>query len=335
MVRILSDMKSEQHNIAFYFLVSLILMLPSRILADSHEFIYYKVSGGYSAYEFAEVTVYQDGKACVNYNKLSIDGDAEFLLSSDELSSYKAMISFVDFFGEVAEDPGIITCVGHSILRISLGNEERTLEFRSRSQLSLLINHIWRLIEQGVAINELRDKNDIYQVLIMVAPNAAYPKVIQPWIFEDDLKNFIQHSSDRDKLGQALEALANIIAADNWFGFIWDVYSRADSAKREQLSSILGSHLSYSNIPDSHLDALRPLFIWFLEQPEVYRIGLEAYELNKYFTFCSILGNSKYEYAIPVLERIIDESPHNSLKTRAGWSLDSLAIYRDQYRHIR
>jgi len=271
-------------------------------MGEEQPFINFKYEGGFTPYDYSQVTVNNNG--LVN-SKIKKRQDSEYSyslkLSKDELNSIKALIELVDFYNLPEKTSMSRTCVGQQTLSINLNGKIRTLKFRYRPNLYPLTSELWKLINHAKISKEIKD-GSAYGASCACSPNSAGDKVFSPQLLKQPLKKLIEGQPNGSNLQYALRALSDLTTAQEWHGYLYDLIGKSTQYKKEQLLQCIASYVTC--IPKTHIETTCSILLINI-RPE-----LEQWEPNmSYDTICSAAhywGEHRYKRAIPTLVKMLD-----------------------------
>ena len=158
---------------------------------------------------------------------------------------------------------------------------------------------IGKLTAQAFALQAIESDGDIGVAACAVSPTLAGGKALQPGTLKKPLMTYVRGHHTRQKVQCSLEALSYVTTPEEYRGFI--SLGLSDSSQRETLLSIIGSHPYCGNIPDAHLKSLCPIYLSYVRGAASREAGLTQVEKETLESFAYLLGDSRYEPAIPVL----------------------------------
>lgn len=292
---------------------------------DSTPRIEFSWAGGHSNIKTAEVQVKDSGKVLVQYEKHGQKLiEYGFELDQDEVSALTSLVEIVNIFDHPANDTSITTDVDQSTLIVSMGDKRRALTYRYRPELDPLTQELWKLINQGIVIVELRTNVDTYQAMVASSPRLAGSKVYCPRLLVEPLKSEIARCKDRQKLEWGLTGLAWIVSEAQWLGFVSSQLADADLEHKTLILSVLGSHPFYDNIPPSHSNILLPLLTSVLDSFSNNKSTIESRTDESLGILCQFMGARKYGRCLPVLLKLQQVHGDSVAGGWAGWAVASI-----------
>lgn len=227
------------------------------------------------------------------------------MLSPEVVAALRTLIRSTEFFSQPAKDTSFATDTGESVLKINSEGSERTLTYHYRPQLSPLTQPIWKLITQAFTTKAIESDIDIYTATGAVQPTHSGMKVLQPEALKAPLMTYIRDHDDRQKVQWSLEALAWITTPEEYSGFV-SIGIEAHRT-RDTILTIIGTHPFYGSIPDSHLQALCPIYLSYAKDFHSRLNQLSSAEKEALSDFTRLLGETRYEPAIPLLTQWFDD----------------------------
>ena len=164
---------------------------------------------------------------------------------------------------------------------------------------------------------ELVTKGTVYQAMVACVPQLSGGKAYRPQLLADPLKQFIEKSTDRQKLEWGLTGLAWILTQEQWLGYISTQVEKANADCEALLFGILGSHPFRSDIPETHIKIILPYLTHMIDsyvstEKPIARKTDEALGI-----LCQLIGAKNYEQALPTLRNLI--KAHSQL-VAGGWA---------------
>ena len=269
--------------------------------AQEEPFVDFAWQGGRSPYRTVQVTINAAGAAAVAVTKQAGPPIAYGTsLSRAELDGLRDAIEAGKFFTRAAEDDRPIIHAGLTTLTAHAGAQRRTFSYRQCPDLEPVTRMLWGLVVQAEAIRALERDDDIYQATGVVNPQLAGIKALQPAQLKEPLLKYVRTHADRQRVEWALTALAFVTTAKE-FGEVV-TQGVADPQQREVLLTIVGTHPFCGNIPVEHWRALCPVYLTFARDARGRQERLTKAEKQALSEFTQMLGETRYEPAIPVLK---------------------------------
>ena len=278
------------------FIIS--LMLAAGAGAQEAPLLSYQWMGGHSPYKQIGVVIMRTGDATVSWQMREPPLlEYRTTLSAEEIESLHALIRSTDFFAQSAETPIDLRDAGETELTIQSGGQGKTLKYLISSALAPMDEMIGKLTAQAFAMKAIESNGDIGTAARAVSPTSAGVKALQPGVLKRPLMTYASGHHARQNVKWALEALSHLTTPEEYRGFI--SMGLDDPLQREMLLSIMGNHPF--NIPKTHLNALCPIFLTYVRDAASREAGLTQIEKESLESFTYLLGDSRYEPAIPVL----------------------------------
>ncbi len=294
-----------------------------KLQAEDRPVLTYTWSGGFSPYQEIRITIRQSHSVLVQWQKYNEPPNVyETRLRGEEFDALLAALEASDFFNQpLKDDPSVwVTDVGETQISINLNGRSRSLTYRYRPGMHLLAEYLGRLRCQAIALDAIRNDDDIYSAVGAVNIHHAGLKALQPYCFKEPLKDYILTHADRQRITWTLEALAFVTSSTEFSGFVESALH--DHAQREKLLGIIGTHPFYGNIPVSHLQGLCPIYSRIAERVIDPMLEASAVETEVCDSFIRVMGIARYRPSIPML--IKDFENHR----KRGMCASSLALSR-------
>jgi len=275
--------------------------LATAVLAEEDPFVAFTWQGGRSPYKSVQVTINAAGATEVSVDKR--DGPVinyATTLSRDELGALREAVAAAQFFAGPDQDELRKLDGGRTTLTIRLGEQERTITCAHCAGLEPLTATMWKLVVQAEAIRALERDDDIHQATGVVNPQLAGIKALQPAQLKEPLLKYVQTHADRQRVEWALTGLSFVTAAEEFAVIIAKELEKP--GPREVLLTIAGSQPFTGNIPAEHGRALCPLYLAFVREARGRPDKLTKPEAQALSEFTQLLGELRYEPAIPVLK---------------------------------
>lgn len=280
---------------------TVIRFLTNSVLAQDESLLTYRWQGGYSPYKQVEVKISQAGAAMVTGQKqdsLPLQHLTSF--SNEELETLRELIRSTGFFTQTGQDTDLDTGEGKTELTIHLDGKSKTLNYLHLPALEPLEHFAWRLITQASAIQALESDGDVSSAANAVMPTHAGMKSLQPGRLKIPLMSYVRDHYDRQKIETALEALSWVTTPEEYSRFVSLGLKKGDLG--EKLLGIIGTHPFCGNIPGTHLKSLCPVFLAYAKDAHSRKSELGAVEQKALADFTRLLGEARYEPAIPLLK---------------------------------
>lgn len=324
-------------SLCFLFIPSALALEGPKSSETAKEMLFFRNEGAFSPFRFVEMLIRVDGSGLTKFERYNEEtGKVPFHLNQYEIEALKTLVQATDFFSYPDEDTSFATDVGKSTLRVSLGDKQRELHFRYRPEIRPLTSYLWRLINQGVILTDLRNKEDIYSALGALSAHHASAKVLQSKVLREPLEEFVRRSEDRQKLLWAIEALSWVMTPEEWMGFLSTELDRSKDTRRSLLLKALSSHPFTGNIPRFHRETLSSFFLKYLRLEYRNWSQFPKEKRQAYGAVVRFLGEQRYTVAIPVLVAMIQESYTDgapwifwSLPQMAGAAIEPLELLLD------
>lgn len=274
------------------------LLLAVGASAQENPLLSYRVLGSGRVYSEVGVEISRTGGTVVSWKKHRTPAYSyRTTLSPEEIEAFRAVIRSTGFF--TLDDPpqGNIpmrTHTGQSTLTIDMGEQNRTLVYRYRPEMAPLEQMVWKLQTQATTARALASDEDIYTATGAVSPTMAGGKALQPQALKRPFMDYILTHQDRQKLAWTMSALAYLTTPEEYLGFASG--GLEIPSQRDVLLSVMGG-----NIPDSHLQALYPLFFSLAREGIARRAELSEAEIDRLEGFISILASGRYAPVLPLL----------------------------------
>jgi hypothetical protein len=267
-----------------------------------HEpFLEFAWQGGRSPYRTVQVTISAAGAARVLVAKqVGPAMNYATTLSPEELAAMRDTIQAVQFFTRPDENKAPLPDAGRTTLTVRLGEQERTVSCAHCGDLEPLTVMMWQLAAQGEAVEALARDEDIHTSTAVVNSRLAGRKALQPAQLKEPLLKYVQTHADRQRVEWALTALAFVTTAEE-FGKVV-AQGVDDPQQRDVLLTIVGTHPFHGNIPVEHWRALCPLYLAFARDARGRQDKLTKTEAQALSDFTRMLGETRYQPAIPVLK---------------------------------
>ncbi|MEO5914662.1 MAG: hypothetical protein ABIS50_10545 [Luteolibacter sp.] len=276
------------------------VMLAGGVGAQEKPLLTYQWQGGHSPYKQVRVVISQTGDATVSWQRHEPPVlEYQTTLSAEELGAVQAMIRSTDFFEQSGETPVILRDAGETEFSIESGGKGKTLKYLSLPALAPMEGMIGKLTAQAFAMQAIESDGDIGAAACAVSPPLAGGKALQPGVLKKPLMTYVRGRHTRQKVQCALEALSYVTTPEEYCGFI--SMGLDDWLQRETLLSIIGSRPFCGNIPDAHLESLCPIYLSYVRGTASREAELTQTEKEALSSFTDLLGESRYEPAIPVL----------------------------------
>ncbi len=280
------------------FILSLILAAVAG--AQEVPLLAYQWKGGHSPYKQIGVVIMPAGEATVSWQKhQSPQLEYRTTLSAEEIEALQALIRSTDFFSQTGGNPVDLRDAGEIELTIRNGGQGKTMKYVRLPELAPMEEMIGKLTAQALALQAIESDGDLGTAACAVSPTLAGRKALQPGALKKPLMTYVRSHHTRQKVQYALEALSYVTTPEEYRGFI--SLGLSDSLQRETLLSIIGSHPYCGNIPDAHLKSLCPIYLSYVSNAASRKAGLTQVEKEALESFTYLLGDSRYEPAIPVL----------------------------------
>lgn len=284
--------------------VILILAFVASVAADDEPFLTYDWGGGYSPYKQVRVIISSSGTATVTGEKQGLAPvDYRTELTPEEMAALRVLIRSTEFFSQPDQDTSFVTDVGEAVLTVHAEGKNRTLTYRYRPSLDPLIHSIWKLITQAIALQAIESDGDIYTATGAVNPRHAGAKALQPYALREPFMSYIRNHDNQQKVRWAFEALAWITTPEEYCGFV--SLGIEDHHLKDKYLSVIG--MLGGNVPESHLHALCPVFLSFARDAHPRIADLNSTEKEALSGFTSLLGETRYQPAIPMLRQWFEE----------------------------
>lgn len=272
------------------------------------EIVFYRVEGAYSPFKFTEVVVSSNGVVLAKFFRYADkkDSSISFKLNPAELENLKVLVSSVSFFSLTGVNTSLAKDYGQSTLRISLDGNQRELRYSYIPEIEPLLVFLWKLHNQGVILTDFLEKDELYNVLSSVSGTTGPPRILQPRIYLEPLTVFISTSNSQQKLAWAIEALAWITTPEEWGGILSDPLENSDEAHKNLLLTVLST--PGLPLPDFHAKVIPALLLKELNRKEKVWPRLSKNQLKVYNSVVYHLGYSRYEPAIPILIRLMQDA---------------------------
>ena len=315
----------------FIALIIALALGTSAGATNDHTFLSYKWQGGLSPYKDITVTIFASGQTEVTTHKLNAETVVyKTELSGSELGALKTIVMATDFFSQQEQDTDFATDAGKTELSISDGNHKKTLIFQYRPALNPLCMFIWKLVSQAEALHAIESDGDIYSAIGAVNPRHAGPKALQPDRFKHPLMTYIEHGETPQNVGWALEGLAWITTPEEFSGYISVELSK--ETRRDMVLRLIG--MNTGNLPNTHFKSLCPIYFIFVRDNYHRRDELTQIEKEALSGFIQLLGETRYEAAIPVLMQWFEAHDQPYITTElvplAKMGLSSLGVLTPQ-----
>ncbi|MEW6008243.1 MAG: HEAT repeat domain-containing protein [Candidatus Omnitrophota bacterium] len=295
----------------------------SKYSVTSKEIIFFRNEGAHSPFEFIEVSIRADGSGVTifeRYGEKSVE--TSFKLNQYEMDELKALVYEVNFFSQSDQQTTFIEDTGKSTLRISLEDKQKEIMFFSLPEIQPLISSLWKLINQGVILWGLNEKDDVYPVNVALSGHLVGQKVFQPQVFRDPLMKFISRSNDRQKLIWSFEALSWVMTPEEWTSFLSAELGKAKDTRKSLLLEALSSHPFTGNILKPHRQALLSLLLKNLQLEYIRWPQFSKEKKESYESIIRFLGYERYAPATPILISMI-EKPY---RWDISWLRNSLSL---------
>ena len=278
-----------------------ILMLAYSVQAGDQPLLKYHWRGGYSPYTEVSVSILDSGEALVTAQKQTLPAiDYRTQLSPEEVGAVRTLIRSTEFLTQSEQDPGFATDMGESEMTVHMDGRRKTLTYCYRPSLDPLVEPIWKLVTQATAIQALETDGDIYSASGAIKPSHSGMKALQPSCLKIPLMSYARENDNRQKVQWALEALACITTPEEFSGFV--SLALEQNKQRDKFLGIVGTHPFYGNIPNPHLKALCPIYLAFVRDAHSRLGQLNDTEKEAFSDFTRLLGESRYEPAIPLFK---------------------------------
>lgn len=255
----------------------------------------YRWEGGLSQYESTSVDILDSGQVKVSIQKRSKPISYQTTLSDTEQKTLSSLITSTDFFGQPEEDTTFATDTGLSEISVKRGRESRTLRFRHRPALAPLSQFLRKLITQADSVSSLEADEDIYTAISAVNERHAGMEVLQPDRLKDPIVSYIKRSDNRQRVEWCLEGLAWILSPEDFADVVAE-----EMLKENRRDLILSSIPLSGNLPESHWQALQPVFFTFVRDNAPRKDDLNPTQRYAYDRFVKALGEARYQKALPL-----------------------------------
>jgi hypothetical protein len=273
---------------------------------EAPSFIEYRCHGADSPYQEVSITIAGTGGARVVTRRHVGPGvDYKTQLSREELGALKTLVHSTDFFAQPEKDGTGARDVGATELTVRSGDDTRTLSFHYRPSMQPLTEVLWKLVAQAEAVRAIEGDGDIYTASAVVNPRQAGMKALQPDRLKEPLMAYVCAHTDRQKVEWALEGLAFVTTPEEFSGFV--ALRLEDAKQRDLFLGLVGTHPFWGNIPESHLKALCPVYLAFARDARARTHALEKAEQQALGDFTRLLGDIRYQPAIPVLTKWFEQ----------------------------
>jgi PHD/YefM family antitoxin component YafN of YafNO toxin-antitoxin module len=193
-------------------------------------------------------------------------------------------------------------------------DRHRTLKFGYRPTLQPLSEFLWKILAQAEAWEALQ-AGDVYDTMGAIVLSDTRAKALQPFVLKKPLMEFLRAAHEPRQTDSALAALAAIMTPEEFAGFVAE-QRQSDREARP----IIGPFSSYTK---NHQLALCPVWLDYLK--EKYPQPNDFARPDKFNTasgLCNLLGELRYEPAIPYFLQIFDA------QKEAGFSAPLSALGR-------
>ncbi len=255
----------------------------------------------------AVLVINQDGRVTVDVQKRPLISYVyNTKLTEDETTHLRELIRQADFFSLTDQKPPYVTDIGPTSLWINLDGKSHTVTYQMSKTIVPLDACLWGLLTQAEAIYDLKEHGQAYPAGLAVNPRLAGVKAFQPYRLVEPLETFITKSTDTENLNRALEALAWCSTTDQWFSFLETLLKQADTERYAQMMVLLTASPFDGNIPESHLKAMGPLLLAYLEKAYVHYRELSNQEQMALYLGMRMLGTVHYAPALGFLKSVFD-----------------------------
>jgi hypothetical protein len=261
-------------------------LLSYRLLADRS--IYTEVAVEISRAGETDVSLQRHGAPAYSYRTT---------LSPEEIGAFRAVIHSTGFFSLDEPPQGNVpmpTHTGRTTLTIDTRKQNKTLIYQYRPEMAPLEQMVWKLQAQASAARAIEFDDDIYTATGAVSPTMAGGKALQPHALKRPFMDYILTHQDRQKIGWTMSALAHLTTPEEYLGFVSG--GLEIPSQRDVLLSVMGG-----NIPESHLQALYPLFFSLARDGVARNSELSEAEIDRVEGFISTLASGRYKPILPLL----------------------------------
>jgi hypothetical protein len=262
------------------------------------EFVHYRVVGRRPY----EMTIGRDGAVTVLFETGREAGQRDsFRIGADEVAALEAAVATVDFFSLPERSPRRAGSDFAAHLRITSQGKTRTVVYSHLPELGLLHDLLWKAIQQGVVLRQLRVEQNAHLALCAVNPRLTGSKVLDPRALEEPLRALA--ATTRAQLTPALEALSYLLTEDQWLGFLWRQLTTGDPDRTTLVLRVISDHPFYANIPKTHVKPICVLLTHQLRGAVANYAALPEERCMALRRAIRFLGEQRHKDAIPVLAK--------------------------------
>lgn len=273
------------------------LLLAFGASAQENPLLSYRVLGSGMVYAEVGVKISRAGGTVVSWKKTGKPAYSyRTTLSPEEIEAFRAVIRSTGFLTLNDPPQGNVpmrTHTGETTLTIDTGEQNKILVYRYRPEMAPLEQMLWKLQTQASTAQSLASDDDIYTATGAVSPTMAGGKALQPQALKKPFMDYILTHQDRQKLGWAMSALAYLTTPEEYLGFVSG--GLEIPGQRDVLLSVMGG------VPDSHLQALYPLYFSLVREGMGRKAEMSQAETDRLEEFISILASGRYAPVLPLL----------------------------------
>jgi len=299
-------------------------------------FLVFRWGGGHSPIKTATVTVTDTGCAGVAVEWYAGKPELHYStqLSQDELADLSTRVDAARLFDATELEPSGFVKGAEVSITVAREGRKRTYSYTHDPLMAPVEQVCWKLITQAEVLREIEQDGDIYVAAGSVNPRTAGLKVLQPDRLTAPLMGCASTNTDRQKVGWSLEALACLLTPEAFAGFV--ARQTADPSRRDLYLGLVGTDSFTGNIPESHLEALCPLYLAFSRDAYPRRKALSDSERQALSEFADQLGEVRYQPGISMFRDWFEahrkprlDASLTPLATMGASSLGAVSPYLD------
>ena len=224
------------------------------------------------------------------------------------------------------------------LLTIQVGEQTKPIIFEHHISFQPLRHFLSQLVVQADSLDAIEHNENFYSATSAVNQKHAGVKALQPEKFKSPLYNYIQKTDDQQHLQWAFESLAWITTPAEFHDFI------ALELKNQKKQTVLLNTIATFWIPETHLNALCPIFLSYLETYQKTPCELTDMERSIVaYQFSYLLGKCRYKKAIPFFRTYLEQydkpyltSVHYPLSMMGASGLETLTPFLEHKKeHLR